>query len=529
MMALALVLFMQGQAPQPAEEKERSGSVGSPIGEAAARPEGYDGLVELGVSLGRAGNFAEAEVAFERAIALAPKRPEAHVEYGGLHFLQGRYEQATLELTRAVRIREDPYTRRLLASSLHLEGRSHEALDEWNGLGEPILKAVDIRGLEKMRPRFVRSELAFVNGAMLTNRQLRLSSLRLEEIGVFRRVQLRPIPLGDGTAKVDVSLAERRGLGPPGELLVTSIANAFQKKAQLRYTNLDGAGLSLGASYRWQATQPELSVSLSWPHPLGLPVHLRVDAQRAAPQYDLEERFTLRRKAVDLRLRSVLGAHTVGEWGFRLSQRRTSLDDAPPKTLSAVQLGLDRCLVDRWRHRIDASLRAWVSSGSFGSDIRTHRALAQLKYRFSLSRPEGGAIEPSALVARATWGNGGSQMPIDEMFAPGAAAESAFPLRGHPQKRGGVLGGAPIGRSLTLLNVEWRRRLWRQPAFSLGGAVFYDGARPTGTIQGQNRLFHDMGIGLRFGLLRTVLRVDYARSLTGDGKSALTAGLGQAF
>jgi hypothetical protein len=115
------------------------------------------------------------------------------------------------------------------------------------------------------------------------------------------------------------------------------------------------------------------------------------------------------------------------------------------------------------------------------------------------------------------------------MFTPGAASEMEFPLRAHRQKAGGVLGRAPISRSIAIANVEWRQRLWRAPVGQAGYVLFYDGGWMGRTARGGDQTLHDVGVGLRVGLRgATLLRADYAWSLT-DGKSALTAGIGQVF
>ena len=482
-----------------------------------------------GIAEGRAGRMPEAEQAFERAIASNPGRPEAHVEYGGLHFLQGHYDRAVGELKRAVKIRDDPYTRGMLASSLHLAGRSDEALDEWNRLDEPMLQAVEIHGLNRVRASLVRSELDLETGELLTRECLRTSRMRLQELGVFSQVRLRPTPQGDGTAQIEVSLVEKPVFGDLAETAVMTVAYALQKKVRVRFTNLDGGGLSVSGSYLWQSTQPKLSLGLAWPRPLGLPFKLHMEAEQGRPTYQIDDdRFTLRAKGLDLRLRRVLRARTVAEAGWLVSDRR--VPPAPSTRLSALQLGIDQSFVDAWRHKVDLSLRGWIATHDFGSDVRAYQTVARLKYQLFLSPPEDIAVERSVLVTQLVYGYGDDDVPLDEMFVLGAGTDSVFPLRAHRQKKNGVLGRSPISLALGLVNVEWRRRLFSASVFSLSTVVFYDAAWPSRSLRHEDdRSFHDAGIGLRFGRQATVVRLDYGRSLKGDGKSALTAGLGHAF
>jgi hemolysin activation/secretion protein len=80
-------------------------------------------------------------------------------------------------------------------------------------------------------------------------------------------------------------------------------------------------------------------------------------------------------------------------------------------------------------------------------------------------------------------------------------------------------------------NAEWRQRLVNHRLAQGGIVLFYDGARISDTAEGPPQTdLHDVGVGLRLRLKGTsVLRLDYGWSLTGDGKTALTAGVGHVF
>ena len=106
------------------------------------------------------------------------------------------------------------------------------------------------------------------------------------------------------------------------------------------------------------------------------------------------------------------------------------------------------------------------------------------------------------------YGRGGDGTPLDAMFAVGAGADSEYPLRGHDMKDGGVLGVSPISRSLLLLNLEWRQRLFSRFGVQVAAAGFTDVARPSRAVQGDFGVMTDAGIGLRLaagGLLLAAL------------------------
>jgi hypothetical protein len=81
-----------------------------------------------------------------------------------------------------------------------------------------------------------------------------------------------------------------------------------------------------------------------------------------------------------------------------------------------------------------------------------------------------------------------------------------------------------------LLNLEWRQRVWARPLAQLGFAVFADVIQITRRAAGEDGSLADVGVGLRLGWSGAgVVRVDYGWSLSGDGRTAFSAGFGHAF
>lgn len=226
-----------------------------------------------------------------------------------------------------------------------------------------------------------------------------------------------------------------------------------------------------------------------------------------------------------------MGPATVVEAGWSVRERTFSIvrPDAPEGTLSGYQLAVDHRLVDRRRYRLAVRARFFQALSAVGSDVSYPAGEARLRYYGFIALPDSKPIVRSVLAAQLTLGRGGSRMPLDDMFAPGAASEMDYPLRAHRQKNQGILGQAPIGRRLDLLNVELRQRLVDARLFQLGAVAFYDGARLRATAQGDEPVIHDVGLGLRLATRGIIVRVDYGRNVSRDGKNAWTAGLGQVF
>lgn len=492
----------------------------------------YDELVERGVRLGKEGQMEAAALAFDRAIAVAPRRPEAWVERGGLRFLEARYPEAVRDLERGLALREDEYTRDLLASSLYLAGRTDDALATWNAMGRPTLRSLQISGLVHTRDAVARRELSLAEGELLDVGGLRASRLRLQECGVFERVTLRPTPRTEGRADLEVALAERHGFAASWtDFAVSTGVNLAFGQARLKYANIAGAGLSVGGLYRWAENRPLAALSLEWPRPFGLPAYLRLQGSRGRQAYAIGGDFTSRSGGVDLGLRHVLGARTVGQIAFRFRDRSFTIPrpDAPPGVIFGVDLALQHRLSETHRQRLDGSLRLFRTAEGLGSELAYTRAVASVEYQVLLSAREEARVQRSLLAARVLWGRGSSGMPVDEMFTPGASPDMELPLRAHRQAPEGILGAAPIGRSVGLVNLEWRRRLLSRPGVQLVWVFLYDGARIADNVQGPARVLHDVGVGLRLALPGApALRIDYGHGLS-DGKNALFIGLNEVF
>jgi tetratricopeptide (TPR) repeat protein len=493
----------------------------------------YDSLVAHALEVGRAGRHAEAADTLDRAIALDPVRPEAWTERGGVRFLEGRYDDAVADLRRSLERREDAYVRDLVASSLHLAGREIEALAAWNPLGRPVLRAVEIGGLRKAIDAVARREIGLAEGDTLTPAGLRAARRRLAETGVFERITLRPRPRGDGTADLEVALSERHGLAHgPLDFLVTTGVDLAWKRVRLRYTNVGGSGISLGASHRWQENRPETALQLQWPRPLHLPGTLHLAGFRGEQAYELDGAFDMRRRGIDASLRHVLGGGSVASVGLRVRDRRFSVarEDAPTGLLAGVEAGLDTQLLEMRRHRLDAAVRLFAAGRATGSEVTYVQADGELRYEGVLSRPEGLTVERSVLAVRARGGWGSDGLPVDEMYAPGVSPESDLPLRAHALTRGGTLGANPIGRSVVLVNAEWRQRLVHRPSWDFGAVAFADSASVWRPADGSSaKWLLDAGVGLRFAFLAgPTLRVDHAWGLV-DGRRTLFVGLSQAF
>jgi hypothetical protein len=520
---------------QVAPETDRSQAEGALLENPPRRDEPYDALVSLGVSLAQAGQEDAAAERLAAALEVDPRRPEAWLERGGLRFKQRRYREAIRDLQSALDRQDDAFTRDLLATSLFLSGRQDEALAHWNRMGRPSLRLIHLTGLEFTQGPLVRGEIPLREGERLDLGRLRTARLRLAELGVLDRSTLRPVPLADGQFDLDVALMDRRGFArSPLEFGVVAAVNVVSELAQIRYVNLGGRGVTLGARYRWDENRPDISLGMDWPRPLGLPGKLRLHSSRGRQRYSLDQALDLKIRVIDLTYRRVVGSRTVLEAGPRVLWRSfsVSLPSALPDTVAGLQVGLERRLGESYRHRTDARIDCLGAVSRAGRDYARLRGV--LVHKIQLGPSSEAGLGRSVLALRVQWGGTTRQTPIDDWFAPGASAEMELPLRAHLQHHDGILGGTPLTRGLALANLEWRQRLVRTAAGEAGFVLFYDSARISSRSAAESgvrvrRWYHDCGVGARVALAgATVVRLDWGVGLN-DDRTALTVGLNQTF
>jgi hypothetical protein len=332
---------------------------------------------------------------------------------------------------------------------------------------------------------------------------------------------------------VEVAVGERHGFGSWKELAGGAAANALRHEVRLAYFDAGGEGVVLRGEYRWEDTQPHVLGAVSWPRPFGLPARLLVSGLRARPQYALPDGgLTLHTRGPDVALRRVIGPRTVVEAGWRFRDRTFShpRPDAPEGVVSGLALRVETSIVETQRCRLHSTVTGGSALHALGSDVTFSQAALSLRLEQELATPDDLVLGRSTLAARVFLGAGTDGMPLDFMYAPGAGSEAEYPLRGHDQKTDGILGLSPIGRSMALLNLEWRQRVWARPIAQVGFAVFADVIQITRRAAGSDGTLADIGVGLRAaGAGSLVVRMDFGWSLSGDGRSAFSAGFGHAF
>ena len=498
----------------------------------------YDALVGLGVVLGREQRSSEAERTLGEAISMDPGRPEAWLERGGVLFLERRYARGVRDLRAALaRGADEAYTRDLLATSLHLAGRPLEALGQWNRLGQPRLRQLNLIGLRYTRADLVRAEILPAEGRLLLADDVRETRLRLLELGVFGRVTLRAEPLGNGVADLDVAVVDRRGLGQSWrESAGITAVDLVSHSLRARYLNLFGSGTSLAGRWRWEENRPEVAVEVDWARPGGRSGRLQLVGRRGRQLFTMgeSEQIDESSRSVAIRYRRVLGDRTVGFAALGVTHRSYSRDhpQALPGWAPGLGLGSETTIVDTYRSRMDLQWGGWAASGS--PSRRYVRASASAVYRIALGPAGERTLQRSVIACRLAGAVASSRTPIGEWLAPGSSADLEWPLRAHRQTSHGTLGVMPLTRRILMANLEWRQRIIRGRLGEIGLVPFVDaawlGGRSYGDVERvSRRQFADAGLGVRLTLPGGgVLRADAGFGIM-DHAHALTVGLGQTF
>ncbi len=126
---------------------------------------------------------------------------------------------------------------------------------------------LNIEGVEPDLSALAERHLAFTDGAEYSPELLKRAQLELRELGLFRRIDLRVEPVGDGLLRLTGALSPRKAISTRVSLGTWS-DHLWRIKASWRHRNLFHRGRGFSARGAWSATQREIDLSAWW---LGLP------------------------------------------------------------------------------------------------------------------------------------------------------------------------------------------------------------------------------------------------------------------
>jgi hypothetical protein len=497
-------------------------------------PGAFASLVAEGVRLGRGGELEAAQVHLQAATALRPDSAAAWREMAGIRFRQKKWSEAASLAHRATRLDPaDVLAWRLLGASLYLEGRTEDALDAWNRVGEPRLDLTRVEGLTRTRFTVVSDRMGLDSGSLITARSFRRAQRRLSDIPVIEASRLDCRPLPGGIAEIETAILERPlFLSGPAGAVALGLRSLVDRELAISIAGLTGNGERWEAAWRWEENRPRQRIGVSGPNVASLPGIVGVVGFRERQSY-----------AADL--------VAPPKAGKRILPPGT--DSTATGTIREVRrsagVSWNEWLGGDLRLEADVGLEQWEADDSrflpagLTLDLRPLRNAIAIRVQGTRWFALGGGQPFVAGAADAAWRPtipGIQHMFVESRIGYRFAGEAAPPalwpgagtgrgradlLRAHPLLEDGVLRGTTFGRSLWSAGFEVDYRAWQLGPIRMGVACFIDAARPGDLPPGRPDVptLVDAGLGIRLAGLGSEgdLSLDAAHGLT-DGQSALS-------
>jgi hypothetical protein len=449
-----------------------------------------------------------------------PAEPIVQRELAAVRFKQGRHAEASrLAGEYVVWAPRDELGWQLLATSRYLAGDYIAALDAWNAIDRPVVDLVVITGSRATRFHQLAAAVALPPRTVLTRSRLALAERRLGDVPALRHARVAYQPVAGGLVEVRASVLERPTIESPWRMIAAAaLAAVAQETVRLEAASPTGAGELWVAEWRWEAARPHASVRVDVPARLGVPGVLGVGGAWARARVALDAtgasmvEDTWRSAAIRFRGWVTPGVKPSATLGLeRWSDERRYLTVAADAELRAhadrlrlTATGTEAvALSDGPSHRRGALEAAWASS----------LGLARVGWSARLG---------------VDWA--GDSAPLGAWPMAGADPSRAIPLRAEPSRADGLVAGRVVGRAILHGGLAGDVPLHRVGPLVFAAGAFLDGARVAASADASDgtRLYLDAGLGLRIGIADGdlgVLRIDVARGLLEDGRSALSAGV----
>src|SRR6267378_2436876 len=372
---------------------------------------------------------------------------------------------------------------------------------------------VSIKGLQRLRPSYVRNRFASLNGKTYSPDVLDEKFRELMRTGLFQVLQINPTPVSGNYLRLDIA-AEEAKAKEVGLSVGYGTYTGFILGASYADRNLFGYGRPLVTSAEWSERGYKGEIFWHDPHLLESDFELKARIAALTFDYDGYSKFEVGGR-IEI-LRSITKQYQVGIFASGHH------DDITTTGIKPDLLGPTSYFVSAigFFHTLDLRDSAVVPSRGFffnqtfdvavnaiGSDIEFFRTTARASYFIPIGRTlleigaRGGLIRPleenPAEIA---------SLPIDERFFNGGdTTVRSFGERDlGPHDRGGF----PIGGEFyTIFNIEYTFPIFGE----LQGAIFTDAGNllPDANNPGFNDMRYAIGAGLRYKLPVGPIRLDY--------------------
>jgi len=511
-------LIVRPPAVRPPEPSSRSQSFSPPLPPADSMP--CRPWLDRAVDAVAANRLDTADNLLDEAARACPREPLVGRELAGVRFKQGRHLESVELIARYLRVEPgDALAWQLLATGRYLVGDLTGALDAWNQIDRPQVDLVVIRGSRSIRHGQLLTAIGVSHGSTLTAGQLALARRRLQDVPAIRSaiVSYRPVP--GGVVELQATVAERSKVPPPWWMAVTSLAGAVTQEAvALEVNNATGAGERWSARWRWERARPLASLLVEIPARLGIPGVIGLEGAREGMRVALDAQGS---RVLEDRWRSVrlgFGAWLTGHVRPRLTVGLDRWSGA--RSYLTLQAGGE---LHGWDDRLRLSV-----TGTRAVALEGHPGWQQGGARAMWASSLG--LDRAAWSARlgGDWTSSGT--PLGAWPIAGGSLARSIPLRAEPSPHHDFLAGRAAGRGIVHGGLGGDVPVYRMGPLVLAVGAFLDGARVLTSADAmvRDRNYLDGGLGVRVGVAGGelgVLRVDLARGLLADRRSALTVGV----
>ncbi|MEY2492375.1 MAG: outer membrane protein insertion porin family [Verrucomicrobiota bacterium] len=372
---------------------------------------------------------------------------------------------------------------------------------------------VSIKGLQRLRPSYVRNRFASLNGKTYSPDVLDEKFRELMRTGLFQVLQINPEPVGGNYLRLDIA-AEEAKAKEFGISVGYGSYTGFIVGAQFADRDLFGYGRPLVLSAEWSERGYKGEIFWDDPHLLESDFEFKIRIAALTFDYDGYSKFEVGGR-IEI-LRKITKQYEVGVFASDHHDDITSTgikrDLLGPTTYFVSAMGFFHTLDLRDSPVVPSRGFVFnqtfdVAANAIGSDIEFFRTTAKASYFIPIGRTllefgaRGGLVRP-------LHGNPGdiTSLPIDErFFIGGATTVRSFGERDlGPHDRG----GDPIGGEFyTIFNVEYTFPIFGE----LQAAVFADAGNllPDADNPGFNDMRYALGAGLRYKLPIGPIRLDY--------------------
>ena len=518
-----MVLVLPPGGPRPEDDATRSTPAPSDIAAPVTDQTPCRALVRRGVEMALAGDGEEAELGLVAATRLCPNAAASWRELAGRRFSESRWTDARDLALSAVRLEpQDADAWQLLAASRFQLGDVMGALDAWNRTGEPRIDTTDIHGADRTRQPVVVRAAGLQPGEVLTSEAFARALRRLRDLPVASSARVTYEPIGDGLAKLDVFIDERK-VAPTGwrTIAIMGARALLVHDVRVDVAGLLGEGELASVAWRWSSGRPRVSLGLALPSPRGLPGIVSIDGSWEQQSYDATPASVAATLVREERRRVGL---QLGDWstGWLRWQTGAALDHLREYG-GPDQTGLDtrdylsvdgtlnaRLAADRLALAASAS---WWTPLAGGNRFGAGGLMAAWRTTGDARVPSWSAVTEMSVASGAA--------PLALWQGAGTGQGRSGLLRAHPLLSDGVLTGPVFGRDVAHASLEYTRPVKFTRAGRLSVAGFVDAAQAWHRLSGlgTSPLYVDAGVGVRVNGPGPggAIRIDIAHGLRGGG------------